>query len=84
MPDATNNSERPAEPASPPPDRSDWPTRLIPLSEEGNDDDVLALTPAERIEMMWPLVVRAWAFTGEDVRGTRLQRHVVRVVRGGG
>jgi hypothetical protein len=54
------------------------------LSEEGNDDDVLALTPTERIEMMWPLVVRAWAFKGEDVRGTRLQRHVVRVVRGGG
>jgi hypothetical protein len=63
------------------PDRSNWPTRLIPLSEEGKDEDVLAMTPAERIEMMWPLTVRAWAFKGEDLRGARLQRHVVRVIR---
>lgn len=66
------------------PDRSDWPTRLIPLSEERKDDDVLAVTPGERMEMMWQLAVNAWAFMGEDVSGSRFQQHVVRVERRGG
>lgn len=65
-------------------DRSSWPTRLGRLSEQGDETDALALSPAERIEMMWPLAVNAWAFMGEDVRGSQFQRHVVRVIRRGG
>lgn len=64
-------------------DRSNWPTRFIPLSEEGKDEDELALTPAERIEMMWPLAVCAWAMKGVDVSDARVERHIVRVIRGG-
>jgi hypothetical protein len=65
-------------------DRSTWPTRLCRLSDEGNDDDVLALSPAQRIEMMWTLAVNAWAFMGEDVSESPLQRHVVEIERRGG
>jgi hypothetical protein len=65
-------------------DRSSWPTRLCKLSDEGDDDDVLALTPAQRIEMMWTLAVNAWAFMGEDVCESPFQRHVVEIERRGG
>lgn len=64
-------------------DRSSWPTRLGKLTDQRDDCDVLALSPAERIEMMWPLAVNAWAFMGVDVRGQQFQRHVVRVIRSG-
>jgi hypothetical protein len=63
------------------PDRSSLPTRLRRLSDEGDDSDVLALSPAERIEMMWPLTLSAWAFTGELLSEPQLSRHVVRVER---
>jgi uncharacterized protein (DUF433 family) len=63
------------------PDRSSLPTRLCRLSDEGDDSDVLALSPAERIEMMWPLTLSAWAFTGELLSEPQLSRHVVRVER---
>jgi hypothetical protein len=65
------------------PDRSNWPTRLIPLSEEGKDEDVLAMTPGERMEMMRQLAVDAWAMRGVDVRNARMERHIVRVIRRG-
>jgi hypothetical protein len=82
QPEAQHVATNPSGGASPlPPDRSSWPTRLGRLSEEGDDVDALALTPAERIEMMWPLAVNAWAFIGEDVSGSQFQRHVVRIER---
>ena len=61
-------------------DRSAWPTRVIRLSDEEDDADVLALSPAERIQMMWPLAVNAWAFMGVDVSGLQFQRHIARLV----
>ena len=65
-------------------DRSCWPTRLCRLSDDQDGGDVLALSPAQRIAMMWPLAVNAWAFMGEDVSGSQFQRHVVRIERRGG
>jgi hypothetical protein len=44
---------------------------------------VRAMTPAERLEMVWPLTVEAWLFMGKPVDESEFQRHVVRVVRGG-
>ncbi len=41
-------------------------------------------TPSERLLMMWELTRTAWAFMGEPIDESRLQRHVVRVVRGEG
>ena len=37
----------------------------------------------QRVAMMWQLAVDAWAFKGESVGESRLQRDVVRVLRGG-
>ena len=81
--DTQANEGSPSAEGSEKPDRSNWPTRIGRLSDQGEDADVLAMTPAERMEMMWPLAVNAWAFKGEDVSGSRLQRHVVRVKRRG-
>jgi hypothetical protein len=47
------------------------------------EDDYVPGTPAERIEMMWPLALDAWAFKGKPIE-PRLQRHAVRIVRGRG
>ena len=58
--------------------------RKIRLSEEGADDDELArMTPEQRMELIWPLTVDAWAMMGEDIAEFRLPRHVVRVIRRG-
>ena len=56
--------------------------RISKLADQGTETDLQDMTPAERIAMVWPLTVEAWAFKGEDVRESRLQRHVVRFVRG--
>jgi hypothetical protein len=61
---------------------SDRTIRVTRLSDQGNDMDLRATTtPAERIGMMWQLVIDAWAFMGDPVAQSRLPRHVVRVVR---
>ena len=58
--------------------------RILRLEDHDPDADLLRLTPEERIEMMWELTVDAWTFKGEPLDESRLQRHVVRVVRGEG
>jgi hypothetical protein len=35
-----------------------------------------AMTPAERLEMVWPLTVTAWAFSGKACDESRLRRDV--------
>ena len=45
------------------------------------EDDLVPGTAAERLQMMWPLTLEAWAFRGESIE-PRLQRHTVRIVRG--
>ncbi len=42
-----------------------------------------AATPAERLMMVWPLTIEAWAMQGVDIAQSRLQRHVVHVERRG-
>lgn len=63
--------------------RHRYATRLIRPGEPEPDDDLEGTTAEERVAMMWPLVIDAWAFMGKPVDESRLQRHVVRVVRGG-
>jgi len=62
--------------------RSAYPTRVIRPGEREPTADDAATTPEERFDMMWPLVVDTWAFMGKPLDESRLQRHVVRVVRG--
>lgn len=42
-----------------------------------------AATPAERLSMVWPLTIEAWAMQGEDIAQSRLPRHVVHLERRG-
>ena len=42
-------------------------------------DDLKNTTPAERWAMMWQLALDAWAFEGEPVAESRLQRNIVRI-----
>ena len=42
-------------------DRAAWPVRVYRLGEEPGDDLSRETTPAQRLAMMWPLAVEAWA-----------------------
>ena len=59
------------------PDRSQYRTRKIPLSEEGCGSDLVHLTPSERVAMVWPLTVQAWTFKDGTWNESRLRRDVV-------
>ena len=56
--------------------------RIKQLHEPETDDDLGRLAPGERMAMVWPMTVTAWAFMGEPVGESRLQRHIVDVRRG--
>jgi hypothetical protein len=55
--------------------------RVSPLHDQEAERDMYAMTPAQRLDMMWQLALDAWAFKGESLAESRLPRHVVRVVR---
>jgi hypothetical protein len=63
--------------------RRDYPVRVYRRGEQPPEPDPTATTVEERLAMMWPLALEAWAFKGEPVIEPRLPRHVVRVIRGG-
>src|SRR5579862_1977700 len=62
-------------------ERSSWPGRVFRAGERPPDDDVVPGTVAERLAMMWPLAVDAWAMRGEAVVESRFRRDVARVIR---
>ena len=53
------------------------------LAKQGGDLRVLEATPAECLNMVWPLTLAAWSFKDRNVAQSRLQRHAVRVARRG-
>ena len=55
--------------------------RIGALKDQGQEADLDASSPAERLSMMWQLALDAWAFLGEPVAEPRLPRHLVRVLR---
>jgi hypothetical protein len=55
--------------------------RVRRLTDRGPDRDLANTTASERMGMMWQLALDAWAFMGEDHAESRLQRHVVRLIR---
>lgn len=57
------------------------PVRKSAPVDQGQERDLNGATEAERWAMMWPLTVSAWAMKGVDLRGSRLQRHVERLVK---
>lgn len=48
-------------------DRSAWPVRRFALGEEPGDDLSLTTTPSERVAMVWPLTLDAWALAGREM-----------------
>lgn len=54
--------------------------RVRTLVEQGTETDLANTTVEERLAMMWPLALDAWAFMGKPVE-PRLPRHIVRVFR---
>ena len=63
--------------------KRDVTIRVHHLHDPDDQPEIAAMTPAERIGLMWQLAVDAWAFKGEPVGESRLPRHLVRVIRGG-
>ncbi len=55
--------------------------RVRRLTDRGPNRDLANTTASERMGMMWQLTLDAWAFMGEDHAESRLQRHVVRLIR---
>jgi hypothetical protein len=55
--------------------------RKSTLAQQGCENDLNHLSPSERMEMVWPLTISAWAMKGEDIASQRLQRHVECVKR---
>lgn len=56
---------------------AEWVGRL----GDTEPDAYASLTPAERIEMVWPITVSAWAFSGKPCDESRLRRDVERFGR---
>jgi hypothetical protein len=57
----------PASPAQRREARAGWPVRVHPLGEGPGDDLSGDTTPGQRLAMMWPLALEAWALTGRDL-----------------
>jgi len=47
--------------------RRTWPVRRFSLGGEPPDDLRATTTAEERLAMMWPLALEAWALAGRDV-----------------
>jgi hypothetical protein len=48
-------------------DRASWPVRVFGLGDEPGDSLVHSTTPEERLAMMWPLTLSAWALAGKPL-----------------
>ncbi len=62
--------------------RSRVVTRIGRLSDSVQHPEPNAITSEEGLGMMWQLTLDTWAFMKETHAESRLQRHVVRLVRG--
>lgn len=55
--------------------------RISRLKDQGQEDDLAGTTAEERLKMMWPLALTAWAFMGEDASEPGLPRRIARLIR---
>lgn len=53
--------------------------RKFELGKEDNSEFMAATSPEERVAMVWPLTLQAWAFRGVDLRGVRLRKDVLHI-----
>jgi len=62
--------------------RANLRVRVISRLDDVVGQDTVAMTPDERVAMMWPLAQSAWAVTNQGSHAeSRLPRHVGRVQR---
>ena len=61
--------------------RKSWPVRKYRLGSEPGDDLSETTTPRERLEMMWPLALEAWALTGQPLPDYTRASTPVRIIR---
>lgn len=47
--------------------RQSWPVRKYRLGSEPSEDLSDSTTAEQRLEMMWPLTLEAWALNGEPL-----------------
>jgi hypothetical protein len=47
--------------------RQSWPIRKFRLGSEPGPDLSAITTPEQRLEMVWPLTLEAWALTGRPI-----------------
>ena len=65
-------------------DRRKMTVRKYKLGEEPEyDPDTMAMSPGERLAMVWELTKTAWTFKEPSFRESRLRRDVARVIRRG-
>ncbi|MCO6459341.1 MAG: hypothetical protein J5I93_28865 [Pirellulaceae bacterium] len=57
--------------------------RKLSLAEDNDEGLVLAATPAERLQMVWPMTQDCWAFVPNYDAKLEFQRHVERLERRG-
>jgi len=47
--------------------RQSWPVRRFRLGSESGPDLSTTTTPEQRLDMVWPLTLEAWALTGRPI-----------------
>lgn len=63
--------------------RRNWPIRVYRLGEEPSEDLSAVTTAAERLAMMWPLALDAWAVAGRPLPDYPRHLAPVRILRKG-
>ncbi len=61
--------------------RKSWPIRVYRLGEEPDDDLSATTTATERLEMMWPLAVDAWASSGQAIPDYPREKTPIHAIR---
>ena len=62
--------------------RRAWPVRAFRLGNEPNEDLSASTTAVERLEMIWPLTVDAWALSGRTIPDYARHEAPIRVIHG--
>jgi len=56
-------------------------TQKLHLGDLPADSERIRASPAELLQMVWPLTVAVWSLREPVTLDSRLQRHVTRVIR---
>ena len=63
--------------------RGSWPIRVYRLGSEPGDDLSATTTATERLAMVWPLTLEAWAVAGKSLPGYSRGETPIRIVPSG-